>query len=153
LIAYVLYCREFRAEYLLKDSDDTYGKPGLTASIAPERLWTPTLTEAFLANGTYLPAPGNPHISTYIYIYVYNVCVCVLSGFFDLPLYLGPFMGLHLLLRAGTDEEEGAAAIVCALRFPAQAHEEFGAPVRKTPSFFEFSLCLSRACLGKMIVF
>jgi len=27
------------------------------------------------------------------------------------------------------------------------------AAVRKTPSFFEFSLCLSRACLGKMIVF
>jgi hypothetical protein len=26
-------------------------------------------------------------------------------------------------------------------------------PVRKTSSFFEFSLCLSRACLGKMIVF
>jgi hypothetical protein len=25
--------------------------------------------------------------------------------------------------------------------------------VRKTASFFEFSLCLSRACLGKMIVF
>ena len=24
--------------------------------------------------------------------------------------------------------------------------------VRKTASFFEFSLCLSRACLGKMIV-
>jgi hypothetical protein len=23
----------------------------------------------------------------------------------------------------------------------------------QTPSFFEFSLCLSRACLGKMIVF
>ena len=28
-----------------------------------------------------------------------------------------------------------------------------GATVRKTASFFEFSLCLSRACLGKMIVF
>jgi hypothetical protein len=27
------------------------------------------------------------------------------------------------------------------------------ASVRKTASFFEFSLCLSRACLGKMIVF
>jgi hypothetical protein len=26
------------------------------------------------------------------------------------------------------------------------------AKVRKTASFFEFSLCLSRACLGKMIV-
>jgi hypothetical protein len=26
-------------------------------------------------------------------------------------------------------------------------------PVRKTASFFEFSLCLSRACLGKMFVF
>jgi hypothetical protein len=25
--------------------------------------------------------------------------------------------------------------------------------VRKTATFFEFSLCLSRACLGKMIVF
>eukprot|EP01046_Picozoa_sp_COSAG06_P069038 COSAG06_NODE_18640_length_876_cov_1.021879_1_plen_68_part_10 len=25
--------------------------------------------------------------------------------------------------------------------------------VRKTASFFEFSLCMSRACLGKMIVF
>ena len=25
--------------------------------------------------------------------------------------------------------------------------------VRKTASFFEFSLCLSRACLGKMMVF
>jgi hypothetical protein len=25
--------------------------------------------------------------------------------------------------------------------------------VRKTASFFEFSLCLSRACLGKMFVF
>ena len=27
------------------------------------------------------------------------------------------------------------------------------AAVGKTASFFEFSLCLSRACLGKMIVF
>jgi|EP01046_Picozoa_sp_COSAG06_P044464 hypothetical protein len=27
------------------------------------------------------------------------------------------------------------------------------AAVRKTASFFEFSLCLSRACLGKMIIF
>jgi hypothetical protein len=25
--------------------------------------------------------------------------------------------------------------------------------VRKTASFFEFSLCLSRACLGKMIIY
>jgi hypothetical protein len=28
-----------------------------------------------------------------------------------------------------------------------------GARCEKTASFFEFSLCLSRACLGKMIVF
>eukprot|EP01046_Picozoa_sp_COSAG06_P052325 COSAG06_NODE_8758_length_2077_cov_7.371082_1_plen_132_part_10 len=28
-----------------------------------------------------------------------------------------------------------------------------GMEVRKTASYFEFSLCLSRACLGKMIVF
>ena len=27
------------------------------------------------------------------------------------------------------------------------------AAVRKTASFFEFSLCLSRACLGKTIIF
>eukprot|EP01046_Picozoa_sp_COSAG06_P057108 COSAG06_NODE_11026_length_1580_cov_1.233626_1_plen_194_part_10 len=31
--------------------------------------------------------------------------------------------------------------------------QELHVKVRKTPSFFEFSLCLSRACLGKMIVF
>jgi hypothetical protein len=30
---------------------------------------------------------------------------------------------------------------------------QFTMQVRKTASFFEFSLCLSRACLGKMIVF
>jgi hypothetical protein len=30
---------------------------------------------------------------------------------------------------------------------------EMAQSVRKTASFFEFSLCLSRACLGKMIVF
>ena len=98
-----MYCRAFRAEYLLKDSDDTYGKPGLTASIAPERLWTPTLTEAFLANGTYLPAPGNPHISTYIYIYVYNVCVCVCVCYRDSSIC--PCIWVHLWDRICCSEQ------------------------------------------------
>eukprot|EP01046_Picozoa_sp_COSAG06_P026451 COSAG06_NODE_2275_length_7194_cov_10.705144_4_plen_92_part_00 len=31
--------------------------------------------------------------------------------------------------------------------------EDSDSEVGKTASFFEFSLCLSRACLGKMIVF
>jgi hypothetical protein len=34
-----------------------------------------------------------------------------------------------------------------------QAELQAQKQVRKTASFFEFSLCLSRACLGKMIVF
>jgi hypothetical protein len=33
------------------------------------------------------------------------------------------------------------------------SYAAFRIPVRKTASFFEFSLCLSRACLGKMFVF
>jgi hypothetical protein len=41
-------------------------------------------------------------------------------------------------LRSETDSEIAAA---------------IAAAVRKTASFFEFSLCLSRACFGKMIVF
>ena len=45
--------RGFRQEYLLDpDADETYGKPGLTADIAPEQLWFPTLTKAFVANET-----------------------------------------------------------------------------------------------------
>eukprot|EP01043_Picozoa_sp_COSAG02_P041429 COSAG02_NODE_3433_length_6750_cov_29.777477_3_plen_925_part_00 len=45
--------RGFREEYLLDPEDnETYGKPGLTADVAPERLWKPTLTKAFVANGT-----------------------------------------------------------------------------------------------------
>jgi hypothetical protein len=36
---------------------------------------------------------------------------------------------------------------------PTQQQLELKTAVRKTASFFEFSLCLSRACLGKMIVF
>jgi hypothetical protein len=40
------------------------------------------------------------------------------------------------------------------LRIAAASEEEADAVmVRKTASFLEFSLCLSRACLGKMIVY
>ena len=33
------------------------------------------------------------------------------------------------------------------------SHIQYGRPKRQTVVFFEFSLCLSRVCLGKMIVF
>ena len=46
---------EFRREYLLDplgDSGETYGKPGLSAEVAPERIWRPVVTQAFLSNGS-----------------------------------------------------------------------------------------------------
>jgi hypothetical protein len=53
------------------------------------------------------------------------------------------------------DEASGAADAAAA------AYHRRGAPraiqivafYKKTPFFFEFSLCLSRACLGKMLIF
>ena len=35
----------------------------------------------------------------------------------------------------------------------AESAVRFHHPLRKTPLFFEFSLCLSRACLGKMMIY
>ena len=48
---------DYRAQYLVgwaktSDSKVTYGKPGLTAAIARERLWSPRLSEAHVSNAS-----------------------------------------------------------------------------------------------------
>ena len=47
----------------------------------------------------------------------------------------------------------GSAWLVTAQRVRQRGVPTTPGPVRKTASFFEFSLCLSRACLGKMMHF
>jgi hypothetical protein len=63
--------------------------------------------------------------------------------------------GLPEKLRISRTESRAAhwSEIFSGMLEVARDQKTSTAQVRKTASFFEFSLCLSRACLGKMIVF
>jgi hypothetical protein len=78
---------------------------------------------------------------------------CVFSG--ENLALLDEFIARYSELFEWVRPKAGAIAFI-KFRGP-MTSEDFGAQlatlVRKTASFLEFSLCLSRACLGKMIVF
>jgi hypothetical protein len=79
--------------------------------------------------------------------------VCVFSG--ENLALLDEFIARYSELFEWVRPKAGAIAFI-KFRGP-MTSEDFGAQlatlVRKTASFLEFLLCLSRACLGKMIVF
>jgi hypothetical protein len=88
------------------------------------------------------PSPGanNEYIDLYIDLHIYLLSHSIVN--------------MIALPRQARDRHRQAALNKsCAVRRAARSLQlETFASVRKTPSFLEFSLCLSRACLGKMII-